>query len=125
MKYVGIDGDNIGSRLELGFLQNREEEIHLLSKKVDIAISTMAERLQNLGMEVIFFSGDSLLCKGEYLDAEVLAEVIKSQSIAFNFSAGIGNTLRDTYLALKYAKTSGKNRVVIFEDSEYKVLKIS
>ncbi len=125
MKYIGIDGDNIGSRLELGFLQNREEDIKLISQKVDRAISVMAEMLQSLGMEVIFFSGDSLLCKGENLDTDVLIQLIESQSITFNFSAGVGNTLRDTYLALKYAKTSGKGRVVIFEDLEYKVLKIS
>jgi hypothetical protein len=125
MKYVGIDGDNIGSRLELGFLQNREEDIKEISQKVDSGILAMAERLQDLGMEVIFFSGDSLLCKGESLDTDVLVQLIKSQSITFSFSAGIGDTLRDTYLALKYAKTSGKSRVVIFEDSEYKVLRIS
>ncbi|WP_035991680.1 mCpol domain-containing protein [Leptolyngbya sp. KIOST-1] len=125
MKYVGIDGDDVGARLELGFLKNREEDVRLLSKEVDKSILIMSENLQSLGMEVIFFSGDSLLCKGEDLDTNMLVELIESQSITFNFSAGIGNTLRDTYLALKYAKTSGKSRVVIFEDSEYKVLKIN
>jgi hypothetical protein len=123
--YLGVDGDNIGALLEKRLLEDDEGGVRILSKEVDTAIIEMAQAFREVGMEIIFSSGDSLLCKGEVLDLDKLIKTIKLKSFKFRFSAGVSDTLRNTYLALKYAKVSGKNRIVLYEKQAYKVIELN
>jgi hypothetical protein len=124
MRYVGIDGDDVGAKLELFLLQNDEDGIKSLSNSIDATISGLASKALELKIEIIFFAGDSLLCKGEEsrLD-ELLTFLYELQPKRVSFSAGIGVNLKDAYIALKFAKASGKNRIILLEEENYSLWK--
>ena len=122
MIYIGIDGDDIGRKLEECFFDNNEDLIKTLSGLVDNSLKKISLFLQKMKMQIIFCSGDSLLCKGEEFEFEKLHDFLKKEK-DINFSVGIGNSMFKTYIALKYAKVSGKNRIVFAKDNEYIVLK--
>jgi GTP cyclohydrolase III len=120
MKYIGIDGDNIGSKIELHFLENNEEAIQFFSETIEKTISLMASQLEESGMKIIFCAGDSILCRSDNIDTVKLQDTLKvGIKDGIYFSAGIGQSIRQAYLALKYAKTSGKNRIITLEDEEF------
>jgi len=122
MIYIGIDGDDIGRKLEICFFNNNEKLIQEISKSVENALNNISKFLQKKKMQIIFCSGDSLLCKGnEFNFRDLLDFIISNNDISF--SAGIGNTMFQTYAALKYAKITGKNRIVFAKNNEYIVYK--
>ena len=122
MKYIGIDGDDIGAKLELFLLENNENKVKLLSQEVDLSISNIAQEIEEIGMQIIFCSGDSLLCKGEQVSLDKLSRIIKKNGNGINFSAGVGCTIKNAYIALKYAKASGKNKLVVLENDQYVIM---
>ncbi len=123
MKYIGIDGDNIGSKIELYFLENNEESIQIFSGIVEKTVQLVALQLKELGMTIIFSGGDSILCRSDTIDIEKLRSIITVEAKnEIRFSVGIGETMKQAYIALKYAKTSGKDRIVILEDDQFKAL---
>lgn len=122
MRYVGIDGDNIGNKLELCLLENNEIGVKLLSREVEGILLNFSQQLSALGMEIIFCSGDSLLCKGESINLSYLSKLVKIEKNSIKFSVGVGYTVKDAYIALKYAKASGKNKLVSLENDRYTVV---
>lgn len=121
MRYVGIDGDNIGNKLELCLLKNDEIGVRLLSKEVEGILLSFSQQLKALGMEIIFCSGDSLLCKGENINLNYLSKLVRIEKNSIKFSAGVGYTVKDAYIALKYAKASGKDKLVLLENDRYTI----
>ncbi len=120
MKYIGIDGDNIGDRLEFFLLESQEESIRSFSQEVELHLKKIWHALQQINAQMILCSGDSLLCKVEVIDAVLLRKAITSERTSgITFSAGIGETLKDAYIALKYAKASGKNKIIYLENGRY------
>jgi nucleotidyltransferase/DNA polymerase involved in DNA repair len=76
----------------------------------------LSKKLQSdLGAEVIFFGGDSLLASA--MANERLVTVLENIRQEFHsysgytLSVGIASSLQISYLALKLAKASGKNRL--------------
>jgi GTP cyclohydrolase III len=123
MKYIGIDGDNIGSRIELYLLEDNEQSIQAFSKTVEKTIAYLSNKLKKEGMTIIFSGGDSILCRSDETDVEKLCNTLSIESESgIQFSIGIGGTMQQAYMALKYAKTSGKDRIVILEDNQFRII---
>ena len=47
MLYIGIDGDNIGAKIERHFLENDEKSISFLSDAVQQAVNEISEAIQD------------------------------------------------------------------------------
>ena len=123
MKYVGIDGDNIGSKIELYFLEDSEESIQVFSEIVGKTIRLVASQLEELGMKIIFCGGDSILCRADEIDTVKLRDILTVEAKnEIRFSVRVGETMKQAYMALKYAKTSGKDRIVILEEDQFKTV---
>jgi hypothetical protein len=112
MIYMGLDGDDVGRNLERYFIENDEFHLSELSNKISKSINSLTEFLRTLGYDIIFVAGDNILCKGENIDIEALLNYLGSFNGPCTFSGGIGKTIEQTYLALKYAKSVGKNSLV-------------
>ncbi len=110
--YVALDGDDIGNDIRRYFLENDEEKIAKKSREVVDITDEIKDYLKNLNFKIIFCAGDDILSKGESIDIKVFSNFLSQVGTACTFSVGIGPTLERTYIALRYAKSIGKNKIV-------------
>ena len=118
-KYVYIDGDNIGLKIESSFLENDEDSLITINNQVKLIVKEITDSLIELGQEIIFSGADGIICKGNKISNLHLLKTIRSISRNITFSIGSGNSLSDCYIALRYAKSKGKNIAVDYSDSKY------
>jgi GTP cyclohydrolase III len=116
MKYIYIDGDNIGLKIEQSFLNNDENTLSTTNLEVRDAVSKISSYLENKKQQIIFAGADGIIAKGQELEADRLLEVVRNIQPNLTFSIGIGVSLRSCYMALRYAKSFGKNIAVDYSD---------
>ncbi len=116
MKYAYIDGDDIGLKIENCFMNNNEKELHKINKDIKMMINNITQHLINNSYEIIFSGADGIICKRKNIDVKAIHKFIRSSSNYLKFSIGVGNCLRESYLALRYAKSNGKNVGAIYDD---------
>jgi hypothetical protein len=112
--YLALDGDNIGSRIELHVLQENIEGLRAFTESFNSVTNAIINRLrENPDINILLFGGDSLLLAMPAGQIEAVIELITevTTGTTFTFSGGYGPTMRHAYLALKIAKASGKNRI--------------
>lgn len=116
--YISIDGDNIGAKIEKLLIENKKNKLREFSGYIKYTINDISKFLENYNIELIFCAGDNLLGYGN-IDCELIAKLTKKiKRYKINFSVGIGRTLCDVYLALKYSKAHGKHRITIVCNSK-------
>jgi hypothetical protein len=109
--YIAVDGDSIGNQIERCMIEQNEELLVSFSNAVVDGLEVIRDYLAGNNYRIILFAGDSLLAEGPECDYEQLHTLCIMNSISF--SVGIGQTMFDAYMALKYAKVSGKSKIVI------------
>ena len=122
MKYVYIDGDDIGLRIEKCFMANNEIELNSINKEISNIIERISSYLEKTGCVIIFNGADGIIFKHENPDIKNIYYYIKSINSKITFSIGIGNSLRETFLALRYMKANGKNGVATL-NKDFELLK--
>lgn len=115
--YIALDGDDVGRHIEKYLIENKERDVAELSEQITKTVQEITVYLQRIGFEIIFSAGDSILCKGKSIDIRKLSYYLASKNKICTFSVGIGNTLEKTYVALKYAKSDGKNTIVNYNEN--------
>lgn len=118
MKFITIDGDDVGLKITSSYLRNDVDALSRMNRMVEEKTDLVANFLTGQGFNIIFCAADGVAgyCECERSDFDALYEAIKL--IADNemtFSAGVGRDLRESYVALLYAKSSGKACLKIFE----------
>ena len=116
MKYGYIDGDDIGLRIEKCFMVNDENQLHAINEEITSLIFKISNFLKNEGCSIIFSGADGIIFKNENPNALKIYRYIKSIHTSVTFSIGVGNSLREAFLALRYIKANGKDGVAILED---------
>jgi hypothetical protein len=116
MVYAYIDGDDIGLRLENSFMNNDEEKLREINISVSKIVSDLTSYLELREYEIIFSGADGVICKSETLDIIGIHEFIRNSNSEYKFSIGGGSCLRSAFLALRYAKSIGKNASVTYSD---------
>lgn len=99
--YIALDGDQIGRRLELLLFADDDERVAAFSTAISTAVRALATQLEDMGLEIVFSGGDSVLAKG---NAEIDLALIQLQHDEISFSLGIGETPSKALLSLKSAK---------------------
>lgn len=112
MMYAYIDGDDIGLRIENSFMNNDEIRLMMLSNSLRDIINEIKVKLSNCGYLIIFGAADGIICKKEEIKIEELIKLTKYSNKEITFSIGVGTSLKDSYIALRYAKCNGKNTAV-------------
>lgn len=112
--YAYIDGDDIGLKIENSFMNNDEISLKSINSMVKDVVESITEYLNTNGYEIIFSGADGIICKREEVEVKEIAEFIRRSAQYITFSIGAGNCLRDAYLALRYAKSNGKNIGAVF-----------
>lgn len=122
MKFIYIDGDNIGLKIEQSFLNNDEKKLSEINAMVTNAVKNISTYLLTRKQEIIFSGADGIIAKGNNIDLSELLKVVRGADMNLTFSIGIGNTLNDSYIALRYAKSYNKNIAVILENESYNIV---
>lgn len=123
MKYIYIDGDNIGLKIEQSFLNNDEKDLTAINLIVLNAVSKISTYLENKNQQIIFSGADGIISKGTELNINKLLGIVRNAEISLTFSIGIGDSLRNCYIALRYAKSIGKNIAIVYsDDSNFSVV---
>lgn len=121
MIYVTIDGDDIGRKLASCYLSNRAEALRAAKSLVDRKTQEISELLSKLGYEVFFCAADGISGALNVDQIDIASLYHQIEDIAGDelaFSAGVGNSLRESYIALLYAKSTGKARICDFKSIE-------
>ncbi len=117
MPFTIIDGDDVGSKVESHLLANDVTGFTEASRMITEFINSLADALSRVPtVKIISAGGDSILVE---IDDSAIGELSKTltklqQPGTFTFSAGIGATLRESFIALRMAKSSGKRKIVIY-----------
>lgn len=121
MDFIYIDGDNIGLTIEMSFLNNDEKLLKKINLDVVKSISKITEYLVLKNQEIIFSGADGIICKGENIILQELLEFTRIVNSKLTFSIGSGKSLKDCYIALRYAKSYNKNIAVAFQNDKFEV----
>jgi minimal CRISPR polymerase domain len=113
--FLALDGDDIGRRLELYMLTNDADSLTAFGAAFNSAITSLVKSASDVeGVELMLFGGDSVMLRVPDGVLEIVLEIVRdiTSENEFTFSGGYATTMRGAYLALKLAKSSGKDRIV-------------
>lgn len=125
--YLSIDGDDIGNKIARCYIENNETGLVKIIQELSSILTEICEYLKRAGFEVVFCAADGIVCKGPMLDLDTFGGYIRTVGQPnFTFSVGAGSSLQASFFALKYAKSIGKNIIVISsEEEKFKVIEIA
>ncbi|EIU3494027.1 TPA: mCpol domain-containing protein [Pseudomonas aeruginosa] len=120
MIYLTIDGDDIGHKITSAYLINSTTELVRINDLVQEKTRCIAEYLRKENFIIHFCAADGVAASIEYeLDMRrIFSQIEKIAGGEITFSAGVGASLREAYVALLYAKNTGKKRLCDFRDIE-------
>ncbi|ELB2789119.1 mCpol domain-containing protein [Vibrio alginolyticus] len=119
MIYITIDGDDIGQMITSSYLKNDIDELSRINHLVNNKTTLIADFLKKQGFSIIFCAADGV---AGYIESDEINEMLIFQSIKdianpeLTFSAGLGSTLQESYIALISAKSNGKRCLHKFSD---------
>jgi hypothetical protein len=125
MIYIILDGDDIGLKIEKSFLENDEATLRKVNENIKQIVEVISLYLIEIGFEIIFSGADGIIGKGDKIDLENFYKFVKKNCLPYTFSIGIGDNLKGSFLALRYAKSINKNVLVVYttKSDEFKVLR--
>ncbi|HBN8607676.1 TPA: mCpol domain-containing protein [Pseudomonas aeruginosa] len=120
MIYLTIDGDDIGHKITSAYLINSTTDLVRINDLVQEKTRCIAEYLRKENFVIHFCAADGVAASIEYeLDMRrIFSQIEKIAGGEITFSAGVGTSLREAYVALLYAKNTGKKRLCDFRDIE-------
>lgn len=116
MKYISIDGDDIGNKITSCYLWNDENKLNLISKQIEESTLKIATLLELNGFYVIFRAADGVVARTntDCNYEELFIRINSCTTHGITFSAGVGSSLREAYIALLNSKSNGKNKLSDF-----------
>jgi len=112
MEYITIDGDDIGRKITSCYIGNDVERLQVVSQSLKTSTTNISDLLTSRGFNIVFCAADGVVASIEGMSIDFLGLFESINHLApegMSFSAGVGNNLREAYVALLAAKSSGKN----------------
>lgn len=112
--FIVIDGDDSGRKIAACFINNDQKGLAEISQQLKQAAADVSEFLISNGFKIIFCAADGVTATRADKAQDYAALFQNIQSLSphnMTFSAGVGTTLQEAYIALLDAKSSGKNRL--------------
>ncbi|MGY3591463.1 hypothetical protein ACVIGB_008958 [Bradyrhizobium sp. USDA 4341] len=117
--YIVIDGDDSGRKIAACYINNNEALLRQISGDLQRAALNISELLSKFGFQIVFCAADGVAAVTSESDMNWQVLFGRVQEVAphgFTFSAGVGKTLHEAYVALLNAKSLGKDRLEHFEN---------
>ncbi|WP_348680491.1 mCpol domain-containing protein [Marinobacter nauticus] len=111
LNYISIDGDDVGRKITSLYLENATAKLSQFCDEMKGATEKISNFLKGQGFEVIFCAADGVAASIESdIDFErAFTELCKFAPEGITLSAGVGQSLSQSYIALLSAKSNGKN----------------
>lgn len=118
MKYISIDGDDIGRKITSYYLSNSEKELAEISSSLIKSTVEIKNYLEENGFSIIFCAADGIVASTKMLPnfGNIFSHIKSIPPDEITFSAGVGENLREAYMALLSAKCNGKNQLHMYSD---------
>ncbi|KJD43876.1 mCpol domain-containing protein [Paenibacillus terrae] len=100
-------------KIEKSFMNNDESSLQQVNKHVLDSVQSITNQLVAEGYEIIFSGADGIICKKKNFEVQPLFHLVKNCSKEISFSMGVSPSLCDAFLALRYAKSNGKDTAAI------------
>ena len=116
--FITIDGDDVGQRITKFYLSNDVRSLAELNQKMVKTTHEIARYLEQLGFSIIFCGADGVAGHIEtptIPEDEIFKEISAIGKECATFSAGTGDTLRESYVALMAAKSHGKAQIYNYQ----------
>ncbi len=118
-RFVTIDGDDIGQRITSCYLTNDQLALTKTNELVSNTTKAIADFLGSNGFEVLFCAADGVAASTESIvpdDKNLYDAICMLAGHDLSFSVGVGTTLREAYVALLSAKSSGKAQIKNYKE---------
>lgn len=114
--YISIDGDDIGMKITSCYLNNDEAQLGSLSEGIEGSTLKVAALLEQNGFFIIFRAADGVVARTmtDCNFEELFVRINLCAATGITFSAGVGSSLREAYIALLNSKSNGKNQISDF-----------
>lgn len=119
MTYISVDGDDIGRRITALYLTNDAAGLRTFVGMVQRKVQAVTDLLEAAGYTIVFSAADGVVAETNHPDdnGKALFEAIRAEGGGdLSFSAGVGESLREAYVALLAAKSGGKNCLCLYAD---------
>lgn len=119
--FITIDGDDIGQRITKYYLENDAKSLSELNQKMIYTTHKISKYLEQQGFSIIFCGADGVAGHAEATTIspdEMFTAISAIGKECATFSAGIGHTLRESYVALMAAKSHGKAQIYNYQNLE-------
>lgn len=119
MKFITIDGDDIGQKIAACYFRNDSQALLELNRSVETIIKDVAHYLENQGFKIIFSAADGVAAYSESFansNEMLYREISKIAGESLTLSVGVGDTLRESYIALMASKSNGKAQLTAYRD---------
>lgn len=118
MTYITIDGDDVGRKIASCYISNDEKKLKAISRDLVDSTKNISNLLKMRGFNVLFCAADGVVASIETnIDfVELFESIQKLAPISISFSAGVGNSLREAYVALLAAKSNNKNSLYLYAE---------
>jgi len=111
-KYVLLDGDQVGRRMEDLLLRDALPRLYFLVQDLNDAVLVLARVFRRVGGLVYLCGGDTVLGSVDNVRTLLAAMQPIRGTLPCTFSAGVGSSVSDALIALKLAKARGPAAVV-------------
>lgn len=118
-RFITIDGDDIGQLIVSCYLKNDHLALARTNELVKNTTEAIADYLRSNGFSVLFCAADGVAAYTDLIfpdDKELYSAIKALADNNISFSVGIGASLREAYVALLSAKSSGKARLHNYKD---------
>lgn len=122
MKYIIIDGDDVGRKITSCYISNNVKKLQSIIKSLEFSTKDISGLLQSWKFDVIFCAADGVVASigDENIEFDNLFfEINQLASVNILFSAGVGSNLQEAYIALLAAKSNGKNRLCQYSEIKF------
>jgi hypothetical protein len=116
-KYIRLDVDNVGDKIELALLNNLVAEAAAIHEKVQSGMKEIRLELsKQSGYEILMSGCDDILLRLplHLFKIEYFADLKDDfyVRVGFSISIGVGESVQEAILNLQRAKLDGKNKIV-------------
>ncbi|MCU8069462.1 mCpol domain-containing protein [Shewanella sp. SM32] len=113
-RFITIDGDDIGQLIVSCYLRNDQLALARTNALVNNTTEAIADFLSANGFSILFCAADGVAAYTDAMipdDKDLYSSIKALAGDNISFSVGIGASLREAYVALLSAKSSGKARL--------------
>lgn len=120
--YIVIDGDDVGRMIAACYFDNNIMRLSEVNIIIEMKINEIAEMLRREGFTILFCAADGVAAAHAHLAElnihEIYCRTAEIGGLEITFSAGVGENIREAYVALLTAKSNGKAQMVNFRDMQ-------